>query len=371
MSTRQIIAVSVVLFLNFGIHFSLFAEDDKPVYVDARALTIIGQVVTDSEKPYQRANPEKIGLSESISAKCRQATGIAVVFKTDTRNLYLRWTTSSLKNLGVNSGALLQKGLDIYIKKDGEWRYAASAAPEMKGECKNHYKKVLGSMPMGEKEVLIFLPPFDSVHSLLIGTDPKAKIEATTNPFKKRIVFHGSSITHGASASRPGMTYVSRYQRESGLQCFNLGFSGQAKLQIEFAQYLSTLEADAFVFDVFSNPNAKEIKTRFNAFVKEIRKNHKNTPLVFVQTIRREARNFNEAVEKHEAEKQSAAEQVVKEAMKSDKNIYFIDSDGFLGEDSMATVDGTHPNDLGFTRMLEKLIPALNKIFRQHGILTE
>ena len=54
--------------------------------------------------------------------------------------------------------------------------------------------------------------------------------------------------------------------------------------------------------------------------------------------------------------------------MKTDKNMYFIDSGGFLGEEHIATADGTHPTDLGFTRMLEVISPKLQKILKKYGI---
>ena len=54
--------------------------------------------------------------------------------------------------------------------------------------------------------------------------------------------------------------------------------------------------------------------------------------------------------------------------MKTDKNMYFIDSEGFLGGDHIATADGTHPTDFGFTRMLEVISPKLKKILKKYGI---
>ena len=62
------------------------------------------------------------------------------------------------------------------------------------------------------------------------------------------------------------------------------------------------------------------------------------------------------------------AAEVVAARMKTDKNMYFIDSEGFLGGDHIATADGTHPTDLGFTRMLEVISPKLKKILKKYGI---
>ena len=126
------------------------------------------------------------------------------------------------------------------------------------------------------------------------------------------------------------------------------------------------IDADVFVFDQFSNPSAKVINESFDSFVDIIREAHPETPLIFLQTIRRERRNFNEEADAYEAAKQKAGEAKVRARMKIDKNIYFIPSDGFLGDDSLGTADGTHPTDVGFSRMLEKMSPKLNKILKKY-----
>ena len=69
-----------------------------------------------------------------------------------------------------------------------------------------------------------------------------------------------------------------------------------------------------------------------------------------------------------EAAKQRAAEEVVRKRMKTDKHIYFISSEDFLGSEHIATTDGTHPTDLGFTYMLESITPKIKKIFKKYKI---
>ena len=59
---------------------------------------------------------------------------------------------------------------------------------------------------------------------------------------------------------------------------------------------------------------------------------------------------------------------VIAARMKTDKHIYFIDSEGFLGDEHIATADGTHPTDLGFTYMLEVISPKIKKILKKYGI---
>lgn len=86
----------------------------------------------------------------------------------------------------------------------------------------------------------------------------------------------GSSITHGTSASRPGMTYTARLGRTLGFGFINLGASGQCKLDDFFARIAA--ETRRRLFDVFSNPSPQQIDERLEPFVRRIRESHPTTP---------------------------------------------------------------------------------------------
>ena len=172
-----------------------------------------------------------------------------------------------------------------------------------------------------------------------------------------------------SSASRPGMTYPARFGRENGFYVTNLGFSGMCKLQKEYAYFLAEIkDVDAFIFDTFSNPLADVIYANFNEFVDIVRAAHPGVPMIFLQTERREVRNFSLKREEIEAAKQKAAAEVVSARKKTDKHIYFIDSEGFLGDKHIATADGTHPTDLGFEYALQTITPKIKKILKKYGI---
>ena len=165
------------------------------------------------------------------------------------------------------------------------------------------------------------------------------------------------------------MTYAARFGRDNGFYCINLGFSGKSKLQKEYALLLADIEdVDAFIFDTFSNPSAEDIYGRFDEFVDIVRAAHPDVPMIFLQTERRETRNFNTDREAFEAAKQKAAAEKVRQRMKTDRHIYFITSEDFLGDEHIATADGTHPTDLGFTYMLESISPKIKKILKKYGV---
>jgi hypothetical protein len=235
-----------------------------------------------------------------------------IVFTTDSKTIAARWTTSD-RIPGTNMTPNTQKGLDLYIMRNGEWVFAGVGSPKISGTRDTHEHTIVTNMAEGEKLCLLYLPIFDSVEKLEIGVEQGSNIAATENPFRHKIVVHGSSITHGASSSRAGMTYPAIFSRHTGLYTCNLGYSGRCKLQPEFATFLAEVaDADAFVFDTFSNPSAEVIVENFDRFVDIIREKHPTTPLIFTQTIRRDTRNFNLKTEDFEAKKQAAAERVVR-----------------------------------------------------------
>ena len=357
-----------LLIAAFVICCSLSAQETR--YFNAADLTVIGKPIPTS-KDFTRIDTSAYKFNDKvIDEYACHSTGLAVLFATDSPLIKARWVTSE-KNASENMTAIAQKGLDLYIKKDGEWVFAGVGRPEMADgpEYDRHEGTIVKSMAPGRKECLMYLPLYDRLDSLFIGVEEGSYVEPLENPFKYRIVVKGSSVTHGLAASRPGMSYAARFGRDNGFYCFNLGFSGKSKLQEEYAKYLADIEdVDAFVFDAFSNPSAEVIHENFDRFVDIIRAAHPQTPLIFMQTERRESRNFDTWREDFETKKQAAAVEEIKERMKTDKHIYFIPSDEFLGHDHLATSDGSHPTDLGFTRMLDAISPKILKIFRKYGI---
>lgn len=357
----------LIAIIMISVSVSLNAQQTR--YYDAAQLTVIGKAIPTS-KDFTRIDTAAYRFNDAVIEEYAcHSTGLAVLFATDSPFIKAKWQTSG-KNASENMTAIAQKGLDLYIRQDGQWVFAGVGRPKMeKGpDYAHHTGTIVKSMAPGRKECLLYLPLYDRLDSLFIGVEEGAYVEPLENPFRHRIVIKGSSVTHGLAASRPGMSYVARFGRDNGLYCMNLGFSGMSKLQKEYAEYLADIKADAFIFDAFSNPSAEIIHERFDEFVDIIRAAHPDVPLIFMQTERRESRNFDTWREDFESRKQAAAEQEIKERMKTDKHIYFLPSDDFLGDEHIATSDGSHPTDLGFTYMLESISPKILKILRKYGI---
>ena len=334
------------------------------VYTDASLLGMVNKPQAGGPLYHRMDVARYPELNTTVNRYYQFSTGLAVTFRTDSRNIYARWTTLNKSNR-FETPLIAQKGLDLYIKKNGEWIFAGTGTPNHSAE---HDAPLIQNMEEGVKECLLYLPLFDNVEKLEIGVDTSSMLEALPNPFKHKVVVIGSSITHGVGVSRPGMAYPARLERAMEMEFCNLGASGQCKLDMFYARIAAETEADAFVFDTFSNPNAKQIEERLADFVARIRTAHPNTPLIFLQTEVRETGNFNLKRRSFEQDKRTAAERGLEELMKKDKNIYFINPGMPLGDDHEATVDGVHPTDMGHERILEHIQPKIEKILRKHGV---
>lgn len=334
-------------------------------YVDATDLTLIGKALPTSH-PYHRIDTTVYkGFTPTENQQVRCSAGLAVVFRTNSTRIDLNPVYSSFVYGGTSTPRVASEGFDLYVRHNGEWLYAASQAAGKRGSKFTLIKE----MDTSEKECLLYLPNYSELLSLEIGVDSSATITPMENPFRHKIVIFGSSFTHGVSTSRAGMSYPMQIERNTGLYFCSIACSGNCKLQPYFADYLRDVsDADAIVFDGFSNPGAATIRERLLPFIARIREKLPETPLIFVQTIYRESSNFNLANREREEAKKAAAREMMAEAMKQFDNVYFIDKADLTGTDHVTSADGTHPSDLGYWRWAQNLQPELLKVLRKCGI---
>ena len=301
-------------------------------------------------------------MGENRQVRC--ATGLAVLFKTNSTTISVK-TQYGWQYNSVSTMPIAYRGYDLYIKDNGKWLWAASGATKPENGTDNLV--LIKNMDNSEKECMLYLPNYSEVYSVKIGTQEGSKIEALESPFRHRIGIFGSSYTHGVSTSRPGMSYPMQLMRWTGLQFLSLGCSGNCKMQPYFGEVLCDAQVDAFVFDSFSNPDAKMIEERLFPFIEQLQAAHPGIPLIFQQTISRERRNFDLATDEKEQAKQDMAAKLMKEACKKYKDVYFIQTDA-ADELEETSVDGTHPGDYGYTIWAKSIEKPLLKILKKYGI---
>ena len=334
-------------------------------WVDARDLAIHGHTQKCEQHPYHRIDHAATNLNKKLATMAEEAAGLYVSFKTNSSFIAASWSIVPHRTRD-NMSMIMQRGLDLYIKQDGEWRYAQSSRITPDPAVTSYKKLLVKRLPKEEKEFMLYLPGWSEVKSLQIGIEEGATIEGTPSPFRHKVVVYGSSITHGACASRAGMTYTAIMSRNLGIDFINFGFAGQCMMQPEFLEILQKCEADAFIFDTFSNPSAKVIEARLANFVEGITKAHPGKPLIFIQS----AIPLETCVDPGRRAKRElrfgTAARIMKELQKQYKDIYLLDEKDVIGKDGSA--DNTHPNDLGFSRLVDTYQPKIAKILRKYGI---
>ena len=333
------------------------------VFKDATELTLAGKLFTDTPNPYHRVDTVRFkGFTESENIQVRCAAGLSVLFRTDAPEISLR-CDMGYQNYASNTMGIALRGFDLYVRTpQGRWQFAASKEGKDEGVV-----KLISHMDRSMKECLLYLPMYSELYSLEVGVPAGKTLEAMPSPFRHRVGIFGSSFTQGISISRTGMSYPDQFTRHTGIQMLSLGCSGNCKLQPYFAEVLKAADVDALVFDSFSNPSGEMIRERLFPFIESIQEAHPDIPLIFMQTIHRCSTHFNLSSRAFEDAKRAAAEELMKEACKRYKNVYFIRPCAH-DEWHETSVDGTHPDDYGYTLWARSIEKPICKILRKYGL---
>lgn len=336
----------------------------KYTFTEASDLNLIGKIM-DTPNPYHRVDTcEFKGFTVGENKQVRCSAGLAVLFRTNSTSIAVS-AEFGYRNYGLNTMPIALRGYDLYIKKDGKWLWAGSKVNAVGKEGEELV--LIKDMDGQSKECMLYLPMYSEEYSVKIGVDEGAVIESLESPFRHRVAIFGSSYTQGISISRSGMSYPMQFMRNTGIQLLSLGCSGNSKLQPYFADVLIAADVDAIIIDAFSNPNAEMIEERLFPFIERIRAAKPDTPLIFMQTIYRENRNFSVSGNQYEQDKQDMAAKLMAEAVKKYRNVYFIQTNA-TSADHETSVDGVHPNDYGYTLWAKSIEKPVLKILRRHGL---
>lgn len=222
----------------------------------------------------------------------------------------------------------------------------------------------------GDKLIIINFPLYNKVENLKIGIRTGAVIlppESVPNP--GRIVVYGTSITQGACASRPGLSYTNILSRRLGTEFINLGFSGNAFGEPEIAGIISNIsDVKLFILDYEANAGTNgKLYLTLEAFILTIRKVYPTVDIAVVSRIKYLFDELNsETLGRVRQEIKDFQIGIVEKLRHAgDSKIHFIDGAMLLGDDYYeCTVDSIHPNDIGFYRIASGLEKAIRKILK-------
>ncbi|HEX2639767.1 MAG TPA: SGNH/GDSL hydrolase family protein, partial [Pyrinomonadaceae bacterium] len=342
-------------------------EQTTPKWYDVRTLTVEGRGWSDTAEFFDRlpARAEKLVRPE-VWRLSRNSAGMSIRFVTDADSISVRWRLRSPNLALPNMTATGVSGVDLYVKDKGMWRWAASGKAD---KPVVNEQKIISNMSRKSREYRLYLPLYNGVESVELGLPPNAFV-TPAKPFPvsdKPIVFYGTSIVQGASASRPGIAYPSILGRRLNRPVINLGFSGNGRMESEVAQLLVDLDAAGFVIDCLPNlSTGSDVTERTPKLVRILREKRPHTPIILVENIQYPDIFIETNKNKVVREKNAALRKVYKELISAGvSELYYVSSANLIGSDGEATIDGVHPTDLGFVRMANIFEPILRRILRQ------
>lgn len=336
---------------NFKLNTAMDKKGIKWYSADSEVFSIFGLIRDENGYKRMDSNVAK-NTSEGVYELHRMTSGGRIVFETDSPYVAInvKYELLPMGHMTLTGSS----GFDLYIEKDGEFRYLRSFVPPVTGT--DGYENIVEFPVCGSKKILIHFPLYNNVDELYIGLDENASVNKIC-PYKdkKPIVFYGSSITQGGCASRPGNNYCSMVSLKMKTDFLCLGFSGSAHGEQEMAEYIANLPMSVFVMDYDYNDvkTPELLRERHYPFYKTVRDKNPDIPIIIMSAPLTE-------YEQH-IESRLVVIDTYNKAKADGDNVYFIDgSQLFAGEfGDCATVDGCHPNDYGFYLMAEAVINVM------------
>lgn len=336
------------------------AEDGLAWY-DVTTWGAEGRILPESDRQrwFDRfPTSAKKSVTKNVWNLSRDSAGMMVRFKTDATAIHVHYKLMDAGLAMPHMPATGVSGVDLYARdSEGKWRWVQVARPS-KQEMK---VQLVSGLATGFREYAAYLPLYNGVEFMSIGVAPECKFVAMP-PREKPIVFYGTSITHGACASRPGMVHTAILGRRFDMPVVNLGFSGNGRMDREVGDYLVQIDASVYVIDCLPNMNAEAVSKKCVPLVKQIRAAKPQTPIVLVE----DRRNTNSWILPARNAHHTANHQALKDAFAELKaagieHLYYIPGDELYGTDGDGATDGSHANDLGFMRQADVFQPILRR----------
>ncbi len=355
---------SVPLAALLSIHLG-FAEEDKTIWYPVEDWGVEGRAwpVDDLKSTYDRLPAKAEGVVRDVVWNLsRDSAGMLFRFNTDATEITIDYTVGD-RNLAIpNMPATGVSGVDLYaLASDGIWKWVDVTRPK---EVNTVHE--IKNIDPGMRAYMAYLPLYNTTQKIRIGVPSGTKFQPIAPREEKPVVFYGTSITHGASASRPGMAHVAILGRRLDLPVVNLGFSGNGKMEPEVGALLTEIEAAVYIIDCLPNMVGKEVAERTEPLVRQLREVRPDVPIILVED--RTYPNswiFESRRIRHKESREALAKAYDNLVSSGVTNLYYVQGDRMLGEDTEATTDGSHPSDLGFVRQADALEPVIREALGQ------
>jgi len=336
---------------------------DDLLWHDVREWGVEGRAFSDTENYFDRlpARAKSI-VRKPLWDNSRHTAGMSVRFESATDSIYVRYELLNESLAMPHMPATGVSGLDLYALIDNHWHYAQTLKPAKQSIL----ARLVGGLDPTLRAYQINFPLYNGVKSFQIAVPKGAKFKPIPPRNQKPILFYGTSVTQGGCASRPGMAFLSILGRRLDRPTLNFGFSGQGRMETDVAQFLAELDPAINVLDCMANMGPSivpDASARIEAVVRLLRKSHPDTPILILEA-RPQADEIliprGRAIRTKQCQDFRAAYENLLNAGLT--NLHYRQGDDLIGTDGEATVDASHPTDLGMMRYADALEPDLRKL---------
>lgn len=312
-------------------------------------------------------------IRPTLSDRAKCTSGKAIRFATNSSAIGVRYNLLTNMHM-MHMADTGIKGTALYIlDDDGTWQFVNCNRPrridsdvrprEDSIQSKIYVDKLDGKM----HEYMIYLPLYDGVRWIEIGVDSTAVIsQPMVNSPKqgKKFVFYGTSILQGGCATHPGMVATSILQRDFDIECVNLGFSGEGKMDNCVARAMATIpDVAAFIIDPIPNCTKNMCDSLTYDFVNILRQARPDVPIFMVEGQQYSYEKYSGFYSKYLPQKNyEFHKNYLKLKADNPNNLYYIDRKNLYGPNNDGTVDGIHLTDIGFYYYAQKLKPYLKAV---------
>lgn len=180
----------------------------------------------------------------------RNTAGEYIGLKTTSKTIIVQYIVKGNQSM-PHMPATGVAGVDLYAKNiHGDWSWA-------KGSYKFGdtitYRFENMQLSRSVESFRLYLPLYTSVQWMKIGVPDGSFFEFLPISDEKPIVAYGTSIMHGACASRPGLAWTNILGRKLNTKLINLGFSGNGQLEQPVIDLINSIDAKLYILDCMPN----------------------------------------------------------------------------------------------------------------------
>jgi lysophospholipase L1-like esterase len=295
------------------------------------------------------------------------SAGLYVEFETEADSIQVRYKVKHALNM-PHMPSTGVSGVDLYsfssTNKRWEWAFGQY-------QFKDTVTYNFNNIGVNKKNIYrLYLPLYNTVEWLEIGVKKNKQfkfIKAENKP----IIVYGTSIAHGACATRPGLAWTNILGRSFPNEIINLGFSGNGRLEAPLLDLINNEDAAVFILDCIPNlaitkdRSEAQLDSLITSTIQNLRVKHPKTPIILAEHSSAYTPGFQNI---HTMEEYGRSSKVTRETYQKlkkagIKNLYFVSAQDF-GLDIESTVDYAHPNDIGMMKIADAYIKVLKKLIK-------